>query len=246
MQESALGPRQLATVDEGDPSVSLLIGACDPMRRPIRVCRPALGTLTWLGAATHQANGLWLRDRYVAEHGLLPSTLAAGDVVARSTPFPRCVQSCQNLLLGLYPPEHRGGPGDDNHTTPVGSTSRQHEPMYGVWYTNSDDCPRMLQLLHHMYATQSAAINADDAALEARVKAEIGVCINGNAGLGDAIRCQQQYRLPLINGWSDEFATTVREYTHRTFMLKCVHVEPTADMAPHPRRLPPLRCLHPV
>ena len=214
--------------------------------RPIRVCRPALGTLTWLGAATHQANGLWLRDRYVAEHGLLPSTLAAGDVVARSTPFPRCVQSCQNLLLGLYPPEHRGGPGDDNHTTPVGSTSRQHEPMYGVWYTNSDDCPRMLQLLHHMYATQSAAINADDAALEARVKAEIGVCINGNAGLGDAIRCQQQYRLPLINGWSDEFATTVREYTHRTFMLKCVHVEPTADMAPHPRRLPPLRCLHPV
>ena len=124
-------------------SVSLLIGACDPMRRSIRVCRPALGTLTWLGAATHQANGLWLRDRYVAEHGLLPSTLAAGDVVARSTPFPRCVQSCQNLLLGLYPPEHRGGPGDDNHTTPVGSTSRQHEPMYGVWYTNADDCPRM-------------------------------------------------------------------------------------------------------
>ena len=40
----------------------------------------------------------------------------------------------------------------------------------------------------------------DGLKLEARVKEEIGADPNGNIVLADAIRCQQQYGLPLFNG----------------------------------------------
>ena len=59
------------------------------------------------------------------------------------------------------------------------------------------------QLLFEMYSLQQRWITDDDKALEERVKAEIGVCPSGELSLADTIRCQQQYRLPLINGWSD-------------------------------------------
>lgn len=181
------------------------------------------GTLTWYGAATHLANGIWLRERYVNALGLLPETLLPREVVSRSTPFPRCVQSCQNLLLGLYPADCRAA-GDEG-LTPITTYSRGYEPMYGTWFSSKESCPRMMQVLHEVYRTQHQWITADDRALENRVMDEIGCCPNGAMGLGDTIRCQQQYGLPLINGWSDEFASKVRDYAWRTFMARYQHPE---------------------
>ena len=183
------------------------------------------GTLTWLGAAAHLANGVWLRQRYVSDLGYLPPTLSPGDVVTRSTPFPRCVQSAQNLLIGLYPPADRPSSPMEASLTPIETNTRGYEPMYGIWFASADSCPRSIQLLTELYITQEAAMSADDRALEARVKAETGANPNGQLALADAIRCQQQYGLPLIAGWSDEFATQVRDYAWRTFMERYRHPE---------------------
>jgi hypothetical protein len=87
------------------------------------------GTLTLLGAATQHANGLWLRERYIDQLKLLPARLNSADVTARSTPFPRCVQSCQKLLLGLYPPTSRPPPGSPGCSTPIITNKRGVEPM---------------------------------------------------------------------------------------------------------------------
>lgn len=86
------------------------------------------GTLTWLGSATQHANGVWLRERYVNQFKLLPADLDCTAIKARSTPFPRCVQSCQKLLLGLYPPSSRptSAPGS---VTPIATNTRGVEPM---------------------------------------------------------------------------------------------------------------------
>ena len=65
----------------------------------------------------------------------------------------------------------------------------------------------------------------DDAALEARVLSEMDVNPNSNLLLADALRCQQQYGLPLMNGWSSEFATKVRDYCWDTFMQRYRHKE---------------------
>ena len=113
------------------------------------------GTLTWLGAAAQHANGVWLRERYVldgAPTSLLPADLHAADIAARSTPFPRCVESCQKLLLGLYPPEHRPPAGSAASLTPIATHTRGEEPMYGAWFSDADSCPRILQVLHKAMA----------------------------------------------------------------------------------------------
>eukprot|EP00729_Bicosta_minor_P000272 gene273-8712_t len=184
------------------------------------------GTLTWLGAAAHQANGLWLRQRYIEEHALLSSDLKDdSELAVRSTPFPRCAQSAQNLLLGLYPPSTRGGDAANPVQTPVATTTRGFESMYGVWFSNAESCPRMIQVLHEVYRAQHQWMSDDDKALEARVTAEIGMNPNGAIGISDTIRCQQQYGVPLFNGWSDEFASEVRDYCWRTFMVRYTHPE---------------------
>lgn len=78
----------------------------------------------------------------------------------------------------------------------------------------------MIQLLFELYSLQQRWISDDDKMLEERVKREIGICPSGELSLADTIRCQQQYRLPLINGWSDNFASRVRDYAWRTFMSR--------------------------
>lgn len=180
------------------------------------------GTLTWLGAATQHSNGVWLRERYALTEGaLLPVDLHAADIAARSTPFPRCVESCQKLLLGLYPPEHRPAAGSPGALTPIATRTRGEEPMYGAWFSNADSCPRIPQLLHELYSAQEAAMSDDDKALEARVVREIGCNPNSQLALADAIRCKQQYSLPSFAGWSHEFASRVRDYAWDTFMERC-------------------------
>ena len=180
------------------------------------------GTLTWLGAATQHSNGVWLRERYALTEGaLLPVDLHAADIAARSTPFPRCVESCQKLLLGLYPPEHRPAAGNPGALTPIATRMRGEEPMYGAWFSNADSCPRIPQLLHELYSAQEAAMSDDDKALEARVVREIGCNPNSQLALADAIRCKQQYSLPSFAGWSHEFASRVRDYAWDTFMERC-------------------------
>lgn len=67
-----------------------------------------LGALTMTGALQARAAGAALRHRYVGQLQLLPSTLtddnANATLYARSTGFPRTVQTAQNVLFGLYPP----------------------------------------------------------------------------------------------------------------------------------------------
>lgn len=71
------------------------------------------GHLTVLGANQLRRLGSELRERYVGDFGFLPSDLpsdassSAALIYARSTRIPRTVQSLQNLLLGLYPEDHR-------------------------------------------------------------------------------------------------------------------------------------------
>lgn len=71
------------------------------------------GHLTVLGANQLRRVGSELRERYIGDFGFLPSDLppdhsSAGTLIyARSTRIPRTVQSLQNLLLGLYPEDHR-------------------------------------------------------------------------------------------------------------------------------------------
>ena len=155
-----------------------LMHTCAHMRRYPPCARA--GTLTWLGAAAHQANGLWLRQRYIEEHALLSSDLKDdSELAVRSTPFPRCAQSAQNLLLGLYPPSTRGGDAANPVQTPVATTTRGFESMYGVWFSNAESCPRMIQVLHEVYRAQHQWMSDDDKALEARVTAEIGMNPNG-------------------------------------------------------------------
>ena len=75
-----------------------------------------------------------------------------------------------------------------------------------------------MQVLHEVYTAQESAMSEDDRALESRVEAEIGCNPNSQLALADAIRCQQQYGLPLFAGWSQEFASKVRDYAWDTFM----------------------------
>ena len=50
-----------------------------------------------------------LSSRYVGAGLLLPEVMEPTDIIgARSTPLHRCYQSLAGLLMGLYPPEHRG------------------------------------------------------------------------------------------------------------------------------------------
>jgi hypothetical protein len=170
------------------------------------------GTLTLLGAAAQVANGIWLRRRYVHEFGLLPENLKEGDILARSTPFPRTIQSAQNLLLGLYPIEHRTT--DDSPwevmQTPIHTRNRGLEPMYGAWFATADGCPRVIQVIYELYDRLERSKSAEDVALEQRVRADIGAEADGNLPLADAIRCEQQYKLPNGFGWDQEFAIKVQ------------------------------------
>jgi hypothetical protein len=180
------------------------------------------GTLTLLGAAAHIANGIWVRRRYVHEFGLLPENLKAGDVLARSTPFPRCIQSAQNLLLGLYPMNHRTGTESPWKViqTPIHTNNRGLEPMYGAWFATADGCPRIIQVIFELYDHLEKKKSAEDLALEERVRKEIGAEADGNLPLADAIRCGLQYKLPNGFGWDNDFAIKVRDYCWKTFMRR--------------------------
>jgi hypothetical protein len=88
----------------------------------------------------------------------------------------------------------------------------------GAWFATAESCPRIMQVLYEVYTAQESVMSDDDKALEARVAAEIGCSPNSQLALADAIRCQQQYGLPLFAGWSHDFASKVRDYAWDTFM----------------------------
>ncbi|KAI0096085.1 histidine phosphatase superfamily [Nemania sp. FL0031] len=67
------------------------------------ICMP--GELTDKGRATSLAFGKQLRQLYVDQLGLLPKNLSdPGIVYARTTAYPRVLESVQQALYGLYPP----------------------------------------------------------------------------------------------------------------------------------------------
>ncbi|KAM3457185.1 hypothetical protein MY3296_001237 [Beauveria thailandica] len=73
---------------------------------PDNMCE--LGQLTDKGRATATALGKRLRRLYVDQLGFLPETLAATNhMYLRSTPMPRALESMQQALHGLYPPDTR-------------------------------------------------------------------------------------------------------------------------------------------
>ncbi|KAJ8131140.1 hypothetical protein O1611_g2487 [Lasiodiplodia mahajangana] len=74
---------------------------------PSRICLP--GELTDKGRGTSLAFGKQLRQLYVDQLGLLPKHLSdPGTVYVRTTSFPRALESVQQALYGLYPPNTSG------------------------------------------------------------------------------------------------------------------------------------------
>ena len=157
--------------------------------------------------------------RYVHEHPLLPPTLEGNSdedtcttlIRTFSTPYPRTCESAQNMLLGLYPAATRGAGGKGRVLTPVQAQVKALEPMYGAWFADCNNCPRLLQHLHEEYTEMEKTKSNEDRVFEDNLKEELdGMNINGNLALADAIRCQQQYGLPLFKGWTNEKATKVK------------------------------------
>lgn len=117
------------------------------------------GHLTALGAHQLRRVGAELRERYIGDLSFLPSDLPPAHaeelIQARSTRIPRTIQSVQNLLLGLYPEDHRPlGQGADTlarqggvliHSQEQGrvlihSQDKERDFMTGL---NDKRCPRI-------------------------------------------------------------------------------------------------------
>lgn len=61
------------------------------------------GQLTQIGQTQQQTLGAMLGERYVSDLQLLPSQLEPAMMFVRSSETPRCLESAQELLGGLYP-----------------------------------------------------------------------------------------------------------------------------------------------
>ena len=102
------------------------------------------GFLTGIGADQMRRVGAELRERYVGDLSFLPSDLppthAEELVYARSTRVPRTIQSVQNLLLGLYPEDHRPQGQSAQGTVLINSQDKAQDYMTGL---NEKRCPRI-------------------------------------------------------------------------------------------------------
>ena len=129
------------------------------------------GHLTALGASQLRRVGAELRERYVGDFGFLPSALPSATagveslVYVRSTRIPRTVQSVQNLLLGLWPPDHRAAGGEIQ----IQSQEKASDFMTGM---NEKRCPRIKQLVAEV--DSDLDLPANYSALLGRLDHEVG------------------------------------------------------------------------
>ncbi|KAH7946091.1 hypothetical protein HPB49_020309 [Dermacentor silvarum] len=127
------GERASLTTFPGDPNQHYVW----PMGR---------GQLTNRGRQTMWALGTWLRERYA--HFL---TYDVREVSARSSPVPRCFDSCAILLYGLYPVIDKGRQwkrGQDWQPVPITS------PPDGTDKYATLCLPRFLDSLSALYAAE--------------------------------------------------------------------------------------------
>ncbi|KAM3537895.1 hypothetical protein ARSEF1564_009179 [Beauveria bassiana] len=100
--------RRLETfaADSQTPTLGTTMTTTTPNGSLDNMCE--LGQLTDKGRATATALGQRLRRLYVDQLGFLSETLAATNhMYLRSTPMPRALESMQQALHGLYPPDTR-------------------------------------------------------------------------------------------------------------------------------------------
>jgi acid phosphatase len=103
------------------------VGSHGPEKAVDDPTRTLTGQLTQRGLEQLTSLGSTLRDRYVGAGLLLPDVMEPNDIIgARSTPLHRCYQSLAGLLMGLYPPEHRG----EYNVVPITSRNGACETMW--------------------------------------------------------------------------------------------------------------------
>ena len=185
------------------------------------------GHLTVLGANQLRRVGSELRERYIGDLGFLPSDLPSDHsgsgaplVYTRSTRIPRTVQSLQNLLLGLYPEDHR--PRDAASQT-QGTIVIETQPKDSDYMTGMSEkrCPRIKALM------QDPQLPKNLADLVARLNKVLGESGNveteGLAGsksqlidrwihLGDIGTCHAAHRLDQPLNISASDLVQVQEY----------------------------------
>ncbi|KAK2762265.1 hypothetical protein FQN54_001275 [Arachnomyces sp. PD_36] len=94
--------RQMERFGENDESLT----AVGPEGESQGIC--ALGELTDRGRQTTMALGRRLRHLYVDQLGYMPKIISnTDDMYLRATPIPRALDSMQEALWGMYPPEAR-------------------------------------------------------------------------------------------------------------------------------------------
>ena len=99
-----------------------------------------MAELTDQGRQTTLNLGRRLRHLYVHQLGFLPETIRdANTVYLRSSPWPRALDSLQQVFTGLYPPEKR----DCSFPRPIIVTRRPDEETL---MPNEDYCERFIQL----------------------------------------------------------------------------------------------------
>jgi hypothetical protein len=114
------------------------------------------GHLTRLGANQLRRVGAQLRERYIGDLDFLPHTLPSDHngtaVYARSTRYPRTIQSVQNLLLGLYPDDAR----EERSEIEISSQVKGDDYMTGM---SEKRCPKIRQLVADADARQQMPHN---------------------------------------------------------------------------------------
>ena len=99
-----------------------------------------MAELTDRGRQTTLGLGRRLRHLYVRQLGFLPETVSDVDMVyLRSSPWPRTLDSLQQVFTGLYPPGKR----ESAFGRPAIVTRRLHEETL---MPNEDYCQRFIQL----------------------------------------------------------------------------------------------------
>lgn len=129
----------------------------------------SLGELTTIGHVQHNIIGANFRKLYVDYYGFMPSTYTAGTLFARNNNIPRCYESMQSELQGLYPVETRG---DSTMAIPVFTMDPQNEDMS----PNFANCPALLaQVAAQQQSPEWLAFEARTAQLTAELLAAFGL-----------------------------------------------------------------------
>ena len=144
------------------------------------------GHLTRLGASQLRRVGAELRQRYMGDLNFLPSDLPSETskisnlIYARSTRVTRTVQSVQNLLLGLYPEDHRPRNTWDSSQGAI-HISSQDKAIDFMTGMSERRCPKVKNLIQALDTDMQMPSNYSE--LLNRLSPVVGASSGTNQGL---------------------------------------------------------------